>query len=151
MRGLVPEVLLWQYTFWRSSGTIKDTTKDTIIGYRRPSGTSKDYDEFNRFTQIQITLVHENPDDRNGQCDTESLAIIERKSLVHPSTTTGTTTGTTTDSTTDSTDSTTDTATTTTTTTTTTTSLLRSSRRSIIGLGYTDVIDVHAPTYTLLG
>jgi hypothetical protein len=149
MRGLVPEVLLWQYKFWRSSSggtkdTVKDTVKDTIIGYRRPSGTSKDYDEFNRFTQIQITLVHENPDDRHGQCDTESLAIIERKSLVHPSTITDSTTTGTTDSTTDST---TDTAT----TTTTTTSLLRSSRRSIIGLGYTDVIDVHAPTYTLLG
>ena len=157
LRGIIPEVLLWQYKFWRQHRASDDLgvdgkRTDIIIGYRRPSGTSKDYDEFQRFSQIKITLIHEKPDDVAGQCETESLAIVERKSLVHHTTTTSTRRSSSSSSSSSTALGEAASKTNSNKTTETVTTLLRApTRRSIIGIGHNDVVDVDAPTFTLLG
>jgi len=161
LRGIVPEVLLWQYNFWRQFRASDDVGSDgkrtdIIVGYRRPkSGTNKDYDEFQRFSQIKIILVHEDSNDLNGQCETESLAIVERRSLKHPSNSSNNSSNSNTSNTIPTKENETKEKSIQTTNTIkgeTTTSLLRQpTRRSIIGLGHNDIVDEEAPTYTLLG
>tara|TARA_A100001015_G_scaffold259764_1_gene303937 strand:+ start:46 stop:2070 length:2025 start_codon:yes stop_codon:yes gene_type:complete len=78
LRGLVPEALLWQYKFWQQH----DEGGRKIIGYRTPPHMENKKDGSNRFSQIRITLFHEDPNDKDGQCKTESVAIVERLPLV---------------------------------------------------------------------
>lgn len=80
LRGLVPEALLWQYKFWQQH----EEGGRRIIGYRTPPQAENKRDDSNRFSQIRITLFHEDPNDKAGQCKTESVAIVERLQLVPP-------------------------------------------------------------------